>query len=264
MSVTTALGVLAIDTAATACSVAAVGRLGQCAHESIAMDRGHAEALVPLIERVMGGAGIGFADLDLIAVTVGPGAFTGLRVGLATARGLALATGLPCIGVSTTLALAAACRAAGPFADNALIVSVMDSKRGDVYAEAFRSSPAAASAAMDVGSPVSFGAPQAIALTDLHAFIVDVCRAAAGPDSRQCVGPVILAGDARVEAGRILALNGVAVVSAAGTDVVDPVVLVRVAVARWRAERRVAGRPSPIYVRPPQAARAVAGGRRRP
>ena len=59
------------------------------------MQRGHAEALMPLIARVMERAGIGFADLDRIAVTTGPGSFTGLRVGIAAARGIALAAGKP-------------------------------------------------------------------------------------------------------------------------------------------------------------------------
>ena len=68
------------------------------AHESQAMKRGHAEALMPLIGRVIKEAGIAFADLDRVAVTTGPGSFTGLRVGLSAARGIALAANKPVVG----------------------------------------------------------------------------------------------------------------------------------------------------------------------
>ncbi len=84
--------ILAIDTALDACSAAVLdtnaARL--IAHESEPMKRGHAEALMPLLARVIKQAGIAFADLDRIAVTTGPGSFTGLRVGLSAARGIAL------------------------------------------------------------------------------------------------------------------------------------------------------------------------------
>ncbi|KAF0183071.1 MAG: putative protease [Alphaproteobacteria bacterium] len=70
------------------------------------MERGHAERLAPLVEELMRGAGVAFDAVDRIAVTVGPGSFTGVRVGLSFARGLALALGKPCVGVSTLEALA--------------------------------------------------------------------------------------------------------------------------------------------------------------
>ena len=65
------------------------------------MVRGHAEAVMPLIARVMDAAALEFAELDRIAVTTGPGSFTGLRVGIAAARGIALAAGKPAIGLTT-------------------------------------------------------------------------------------------------------------------------------------------------------------------
>ena len=71
------------------------------------MKRGHAEALMPLIARVMTSSGIAFAALDRIAVTTGPGSFTGLRVGLSAARGIALAANKPVVGVTTLTAYAA-------------------------------------------------------------------------------------------------------------------------------------------------------------
>ena len=102
--------VLAIDTACSACS-AALARDGVVvAARSEAMARGHAEALMPMVQAVMAEARIAWADLELVAVTNGPGSFTGLRTGLAAARGIALAQGIPVAGVTTLEAVAAAGR----------------------------------------------------------------------------------------------------------------------------------------------------------
>jgi tRNA threonylcarbamoyladenosine biosynthesis protein TsaB len=101
--------ILAIDTALDACAAGVLdtdaGKL--IAHESQAMKRGHAEALMPLIARVIEQSGIAFVSLDRIAVTTGPGSFTGLRVGLSAARGIALAAGKPVVGLTTLTAYAA-------------------------------------------------------------------------------------------------------------------------------------------------------------
>jgi len=88
--------ILAIDTALDACAAGVLDTDSSklIAQESQPMKRGHAEALMPLIARVMKASGISFASLDRIAVTTGPGSFTGLRVGLSAARGIALAAGL--------------------------------------------------------------------------------------------------------------------------------------------------------------------------
>ena len=101
--------ILAIDTALDACAAAVLDTSagGVIAQESQAMKRGHAEALMPLIARVMKASGVGFAALDRIAATSGPGSFTGLRVGLSAARGIALAAGKPVVGVTTLTAFAA-------------------------------------------------------------------------------------------------------------------------------------------------------------
>ena len=83
--------VLAIDTALEACSAAVFDTSsGVLASETRGMARGHAEHLMPLIARVMNEGGFEFADLDRIAVTTAPGSFTGLRVGISAARGIAL------------------------------------------------------------------------------------------------------------------------------------------------------------------------------
>jgi tRNA threonylcarbamoyladenosine biosynthesis protein TsaB len=101
--------ILAIDTALDACAAAVLdtGSSRLIARESQPMKRGHAEALMPLIARVMKEAGLPFAALDRVAVTAGPGSFTGLRVGLSAARGIALATGKAVVGLTTLSAYAA-------------------------------------------------------------------------------------------------------------------------------------------------------------
>ena len=104
---------LAIDTALNACS-AAVARDGVVrAALSEPMTRGQAERLAPLVKETMAAAGVAFAALDRIVVTTGPGSFTGLRVGLAFARSLAVALDRPCLGVSTLRALALSAEPSG-------------------------------------------------------------------------------------------------------------------------------------------------------
>lgn len=124
--------ILAIDTALDACAAAVLDTAAgtTIALESQLMKRGHAEALMPLIARVMKQSGVAFAALDRIAVTTGPGSFTGLRVGLSAARGIALAAGKPAVGVTTLTAFAAPLVADnGPYP----IVSAIDARHDHVY-----------------------------------------------------------------------------------------------------------------------------------
>jgi tRNA threonylcarbamoyladenosine biosynthesis protein TsaB len=129
--------VLAIDTALEVCAVGVFDLDGRdpVASESRPMARGHAEALMPLLARVMDAAAIEFSDLDRIAVSVGPGSFTGLRVGIAAARGIALATGKPAVGVST-LAAQAAPHCAGAASS---VVAAIDAHHDLVYVQVFGS-----------------------------------------------------------------------------------------------------------------------------
>jgi tRNA threonylcarbamoyladenosine biosynthesis protein TsaB len=98
------------------------------------MARGHAEAVMPLIARVMDEAACEFADLNRVAVTVGPGSFTGLRVGISAARGIALAAGRPAIGLSTLSALAAP-HVAARTGDT--IIAAIDARNEQVYFQVF-------------------------------------------------------------------------------------------------------------------------------
>ncbi len=123
--------ILSIDTALDACAAAVLDTAGGViARESQPMKRGHAEALMPLIARVMKASGVGFAELDRIAATTGPGSFTGLRVGLSAARGIALAAGKPVVGVTTLTAFAAPVvseNGAHP------VISAIDARHDHVY-----------------------------------------------------------------------------------------------------------------------------------
>lgn len=135
--------VLAIDTALAACSAAVLDTEygGIVASESVPMLRGHAEALLPLVEQVMDAAGVAFSSLDRIAVTVGPGSFTGLRVGVSAARGIALAASKPAVGVTTLAAFAAPAQIEMPILP---VLAAVDARHAQVYAQAFGESVTAA------------------------------------------------------------------------------------------------------------------------
>jgi tRNA threonylcarbamoyladenosine biosynthesis protein TsaB len=127
--------VLAIDTALEACAAAVLDTSGGItASETAVMTRGHAEALMPLIARVMIRAGIEFGDLDRIAVTTGPGSFTGLRVGISAARGIALAAGKSAIGLSTLAGFAAPLIADD---DSTQVVAAIDARHDHIYLQVF-------------------------------------------------------------------------------------------------------------------------------
>ena len=98
--------VLGVDTSLDACSVAIVREDEVLAHLCEPMARGQAERLAPMAREAAMQAGVRFDHIDRIAVTTGPGSFTGVRVGLSFARALALAIGKPCLGISTLEALA--------------------------------------------------------------------------------------------------------------------------------------------------------------
>jgi tRNA threonylcarbamoyladenosine biosynthesis protein TsaB len=123
---------LAIDTAGSRCSVALVAAGGRLlASRDPEIGRGHAERLMGLVAETLAQGGAAYSDLARIAVSVGPGSFTGLRVGVAAARGLALALRIPAVGVSTLEALAEPFRAGAP------VLAAIDAKRGEVYLAGF-------------------------------------------------------------------------------------------------------------------------------
>ncbi len=125
---------LALDTALEACSVAVLAGDEVRSAMSESMARGHQERLAPMVAQAMAEAALPFSTLERVAVTVGPGSFTGLRVGLAFAKAMSLALHIPCTGVGTLEALAASAPEA---ADAPLAVAALDARRGHVYLQAF-------------------------------------------------------------------------------------------------------------------------------
>ncbi|HYF75741.1 MAG TPA: tRNA (adenosine(37)-N6)-threonylcarbamoyltransferase complex dimerization subunit type 1 TsaB [Symbiobacteriaceae bacterium] len=120
--------ILALETASSVCTVAVVDGGNVIAEVSLQVPRAHSTRLMPLIAQMIEESGIAKTDVDGIAVGIGPGSFTGLRIGLATAKGLALALGKPCAGVSTLKAMAF-----GTGAQIGLAVPMLDAKRGEVF-----------------------------------------------------------------------------------------------------------------------------------
>ncbi|WP_074765262.1 tRNA (adenosine(37)-N6)-threonylcarbamoyltransferase complex dimerization subunit type 1 TsaB [Magnetospirillum fulvum] len=210
------MNVLAIDTSTSACS-AALLRNGQVvAHRLTVMSRGQSEALMPMIKAVLDESGLTVAGLDLLAVTVGPGAFTGLRIGLAAARGFALAAGLPLAGVPTPLAVAAAIPESER--EGRTVVVALESRRDDPWVQLFRAD-----------------------LTPLSA-VEALSPAALAP---RLTGPVLVAGDA---AARILAaIPGAVAASSPGWP--DAAIVARVGEDLWREGRALPAEP--LYLRAP-------------
>jgi tRNA threonylcarbamoyladenosine biosynthesis protein TsaB len=129
------MNILALDTAQNACSVAVMSERKIIAREFEWRPRGHAEVLALMIKRVMAQADLSFDALDRVAVTIGPGSFTGLRVGIATARGIALAAEIPLIAINSFEAVAANIE---QDAEQPLPICVIfDARRGEVYVQLF-------------------------------------------------------------------------------------------------------------------------------
>jgi tRNA threonylcarbamoyladenosine biosynthesis protein TsaB len=218
---------LAFDTSCDACSVA-VWRDGTvAAHCAKAMVRGQSEELVPMIERVMREAGDSFAALAGVAVTAGPGAFTGLRIGLATARAIAMAAGRPAVGVSTFEAIAIAAAREDDTRSRGLVIAI-DTKRDDLYVQMFRRD------ASSLGfSPVGEGA----VLTPNEVI------------ERLPPGPLLLAGDGARHLSAALTGGTARAVLARATvpDAADVA-----AIAALRLSAGTVSQPlRPLYPRPP-------------
>ncbi|MHB8528406.1 MAG: tRNA (adenosine(37)-N6)-threonylcarbamoyltransferase complex dimerization subunit type 1 TsaB [Caulobacteraceae bacterium] len=158
--------ILAIDTCLAACQAVAMRNETTLALMSEPMIRGHQERLAPMVGEVVEAAGLSFGAIEMLAVTVGPGSFTGLRVGLAFAKGLCLALSRPLAGVGVLEAMAASTGGSGPRA------AVIDAGRGRVYLQLF------------VGDAPA-GGPETLALQDA----VQRLDAWAGKEGAVIIGP---------------------------------------------------------------------------
>jgi len=232
--------ILGFDTATSACS-AAVWEDGRIAARRFEpMSRGQSERLMPMVREVLSEAGADFPDLDLLAVTTGPGAFTGLRIGLAAARGMALAGDLACFGVTTLDAVAAGVSETERQKANVLVV--LDSKRAEVYAQAFRSDLRPLSEA------------QALMPADLAALTAN----GEGDADR-----VLVAGDGAGQVIQALKDKGIEAVLSTAPGVPDAATVAAIAAERWSSDQP-AEPLRPLYLRPPDAKASKNGGGIRP
>ena len=232
--------ILGFDTATSACS-AAVWEDGRIAARRFEpMSRGQSERLMPMVREVLSEAGADFPDLDLLAVTTGPGAFTGLRIGLAAARGMALAGDLACFGVTTLDVVAAGVSETERQKANVLVV--LDSKRAEVYAQAFRSDLRPLSEA------------QALMPADLAALMAN----GEGDADR-----VLVAGDGAGQVIQALKDKGIEAVLSTAPGVPDAATVAAIAAERWSSDQP-AEPLRPLYLRPPDAKASKNGGGIRP
>jgi tRNA threonylcarbamoyladenosine biosynthesis protein TsaB len=134
--------ILALETATTACSAALCAADGSVVAEALSLDGpAHAGRLLPGVHEVFGAAGATWDDIGAVAVGLGPGAFTGLRIGVATARALAQADGkVQLLGVPTAAALAFSLASAAE-AGGRLLVPLIDGRRREVFAAVYASGP---------------------------------------------------------------------------------------------------------------------------
>ena len=215
---------VAIDTAFEACSVGVDAGDGPPVLVSETVGRAHAERLMPMIAAACREAGLALTDLDRIAVTVGPGSFTGVRIGVAAARGLALVTGAAAVGIGTLAVHAEAARAElgpGP------ILAVVTAGRGEVYGQAFAAD----------GAPAG---PPAVGPPETFARLIGANTLIAGSGADALASVIGEEAEART------------VHRHAATDVAALLRLARAAPPPSEA-------PRPLYLRPPDAKPQAAG-----
>lgn len=210
------VNVLAFDCSTSACSAAVLGDGEILAYRFAAMSRGQSEALMPMIEECLAEAGLAWQDVDLVGVTVGPGTFTGLRIGLAAARGIAFAGKIPLAGVTTCEAVAHA--VPEDERRGRTLLAAIDGKRADLFVQPFDEALTA------------LAAPDALMPEDAAKLVA---------------GPAVLAGDA---AERLADVMPDALLSSA-PGIPDARIVGSIALARWQAGTAL--EPTPLYIRPP-------------
>lgn len=222
--------VLALETATPQVAVAVLGPGGVLARASADRGMRHAERLVPFVQLTLAEAGVALGELGLVAVDIGPGLYTGLRVGVATANTLAQAAGLGVVGVSSLETLAA-----GAVGFPGLVVPVVDARRSEVFAAAYRW----ADGRLSQVSSARLVRPEALA------------EELAAVDDE----PVALVGDGALRYRSCFEARTAAVVWPSPLARPDPGLLAWLALERTRGDGAPAprGEVQPVYLRDPDA-----------
>jgi tRNA threonylcarbamoyladenosine biosynthesis protein TsaB len=216
------MNILALDTTLGACSAAVVCD-GEIFSAYELRSREHAEAIMPMIAQVLDEASLGYEALGAIAVTTGPGSFTGVRVGVSTARGLALAAGLPLIGLNSLEVMAQMALEKIDAAIDVLGI-VVDARRGEVYLALYNSKGDV------ISGPAALSPDQAVEILPDH-------------------GQVVLAGSGGALVVDATAKTGLSIDCVLSELQPDAASLAAMAVTRAPVE----GPLSPLYLRPPDA-----------
>ncbi|MBL4639461.1 MAG: tRNA (adenosine(37)-N6)-threonylcarbamoyltransferase complex dimerization subunit type 1 TsaB [Kordiimonadaceae bacterium] len=218
--------ILAIDTSETCCSAALLLEDGVSFSKQEDIGRGHAERLLPMIDELLAEAAIGFDSITRIAVVTGPGTFTGLRIGLSVARGLALALTIPCVGIMSLNVLAAGCLKGASQDMKAHVVT--KGRGGQVFYQVYENTRD--SVPLAVSEAVNIDADEAAALIG-------------NPEVGLLVG-----------SGLVLLGEEFTVAAAGNFSAVDPVVLAELSATLSPSDYP----PEPSYLRPPDAIKAKA------
>ena len=224
--------ILAFDCACAQCSVVLWRDGAVLAHRAEALRHGQAEKLLPMIQAALGDAALAYSGLAAIATTLGPGSFTGLRAGLAAARGLALATRLKAVGV-TTLEVAAHQVDAAERRGRSVIVAI-DTRRDDLFVQMF----------------------------DEHLAAIAPARIASASEAaaQAPCGALVLAGDATAGLAAALASEGRDVIASRHAGAIDAAVIARLAATRLASGAGLEPL-APVYLRAPEITPAPAKGR---
>lgn len=225
--------ILAFDTAMMGCSVAVLDtETGNTVSDIRDMERGQAEALVPMIQELLQKAHTAFHQLDLIAVTIGPGAFTGVRIGLSTALAFGVSLGKPVIGLTTLEVLAARYFEENKPGDNEQLYVLIETKRKDFYMQIFSSD----------ALPVT--EPQAATYEEIA-------------DNMQGSHDIVLIGDACERFLAACSKDNVRFVE--GYNLPDPSVMAAMALQKYEISSVIS--PEPLYLREADVSRPKKSGR---
>ena len=225
--------VLALDSAGSGCSVLVAAGQTVLAAERCTTMRGQSERLLPMVDAVVRKSGLSPAALDIVATTIGPGSFTGIRVGLAAVRGIALATGARPVGVTGFEAVAAALAATAYEGSVGCLLVTLESRREDLYIQLFD----------HVFRPL--GDPAAVMPAALDEAL----------NGRIGQAPLVIAGDAAQRAAGTLSRRSRTIVVEGSAPNAAGVVQ---AVLRHPRSGEGRPKPSPLYLRPPDVTVSMA------